>query len=188
MRYDFLPAALRNARNCFHLDLAGQGLETVPEEIEDLKVLETLDLRRNPNLNIDLTVPRLAGLKGLTKLILMDCGLKHLPDSIGELRGLQFLYLDDNALSALPATFLKLQALTNFSADNNQFAEFPTVLTRLTDLKFLSLNKNKLADLPEEIRQMSRLIQLNVKENAFSATVKAALPSRLPKSIFIFGA
>lgn len=187
MRFDFLPAALRDPRHCFHLDLAGQGLEVLPEEMADLHNLETLDLRRNPALDLAVSLPRLAELKGLKKLILMDCALSSLPESIGSLRSLQHLYLDDNCLTALPESLARLQGLTNFSADGNAFEEFPTVLCKLSDLKFLSLNKNKLTDLPPEIGQMSRLIQFNVKENRFSSTVKAALPQRVPRSVFIFG-
>ena len=81
------------------LDLSGEGLEYLPEEIGTLTTLTQLFLDRNY--------------------------ICRLPDSIGNLVNLNQLSFNDNHLDRLPDSVGNLIYLTVFSATNNFLTELP---------------------------------------------------------------
>ncbi|XXG74432.1 hypothetical protein AAC387_Pa07g3153 [Persea americana] len=76
----------------------------------------------------------IASLLHLVFLKIEKCGLKNLPDSVGNLHNLQILCLSDwNSLERLPPTITKLDKLTSFDIDSCQSVKcMPDGIERLS--------------------------------------------------------
>jgi len=79
------------------LDLSGNRLASLPDDICNLTKLTVLDLERN--------------------------GLASLPKQFGQLTKLTNLNLDQNSLTSLPSTFVNLTNLTELALQSNKFSE-----------------------------------------------------------------
>ncbi len=121
------------------LDLSGEGLESLPDEI--------------------------GGLTTLTQLILDNNNLESIPDSIGNLVNLNHLNLNNNHLDCLPDSIGNLIYLTHLSAEKNYLALLPYSIGNLGNLSRLSLNENHLESLPDSIGKLTGLIQLGLDNN-----------------------
>ena len=82
-------------------------------------------------------------LQFIRRLDLADCGLTHVPDSIGLAASLQFLDLGRNPLTELPASLARCHNLhTLFVSGAPGLVEFPPVLGRMPGLTRLGLKSN----------------------------------------------
>lgn len=77
-------------------------------------------MKENNSTSIALNLPsELFSLTNLKTLILVNCGLETLPESIGQLGGLEELTLIGNRLNSLPPTMNLLQKLSRLDVSNN---------------------------------------------------------------------
>lgn len=93
--YTSIDEALKNPELVFHLSLTYDNLSVIPDNIRDLKNLETLDLSVNQ--------------------------LTSLPEGIGNLSNLQVIYLGDNNIEELPESFVKLTKLREIHFGHIEF-------------------------------------------------------------------
>jgi len=107
-------------------------------------------------------------------LALHDCGLKKIPDSIGNLTSLRVISLRNNKLDALPNSFKNLESLEMLSLWRNNLTTIPEPITAVSSLQELMLQYNQLSTLPETIMGLSSLKYLNLGSNNLTT---------LPKSI-----
>ena len=110
------------------LILVDKSLKTLPKSINQLKYLQSLDLRKNK--------------------------LSHLPESIGQLEYLEELSLQDNALNSLPESIGKLANLRIFHLENNDLTTLPDTICNLKTWYPIGLSDNKIASLSEKILKM----------------------------------
>ena len=82
-----------NTENDKELDLNGQGLTSLPQDVFQKQDLEWLDLDDN---NLTSLPPEISKLQNLTYLSLYDSELTSLPSEIGNLQNLSYLYIYDN--------------------------------------------------------------------------------------------
>jgi len=101
------------------LNLCGKGLNYLPESIDQLKFLQTLDLRNN---NLTELPESIGNLEFLEELIVHDNELRFIPESIGNLKNLGLLHLDNNELTTLPETICNLKTWYPIGLSNNKIA------------------------------------------------------------------
>jgi internalin A len=121
------------------LDLSGEELESLPDEIGSLITL--------------------------TQLILDNNSLESIPDAVGNLVNLNHLSLNNNHLNSLPDSIGNLIYLTHLSAEKNYLASLPHSIGSLGNLARLSLNENHLESLPDSIGKLTGLIHLGLDNN-----------------------
>lgn len=167
------------------LDLSGQELTELPEEIGRLKQLKVLilywnnlsalsewltqltnlqylDINRN-NLG---TLPEwLAQLTNLQHLAVGGNNLGTLPEWLTQLTNLQSLDVSWNNLETLPEWLGQLSNLQSLDISRNDLETLPVWLGRLTNLKSLKISRNNLVTLPVWLGKMPQLQNLNIGKN-----------------------
>ena len=99
------------------LIIVDKGLNRLPKSINQLKYLQSLDLRRNRLTDLPESIGQL---EHLEELSLQDNALKSLPESIGELTNLRVLHLENNDLTTLPETICNLKTWSPIGLSNNK--------------------------------------------------------------------
>ncbi|KAJ2849219.1 hypothetical protein IWW36_002792 [Coemansia brasiliensis] len=119
-----------------HVDLSDLGLESVPDELAELKDLVVL-------------APSHALVSDL-QLTLGANALKHFPQAVSELANLTTLILSHNCLIHLPPEIANLRNLRELSVAHNQLRCLPYELASLPHLHTLSVFPNPFIELPPE--------------------------------------
>ncbi len=142
-----LEKALKDPLSVFRLDLSGDRLKVLPEDVRKFKNLNSLELRNNK--------------------------LKELPEWIGELEFLQEIDLGHNKLEVFPAAVCKLKHLKKLVASQNEIPSLPGCIGGLEKLVVLDLWSNDIGALPPEAENLKalrfldlRVIQMNEEEQA----------------------
>lgn len=170
------------------------GLEKFPEEIFALAdTLEILDLSGNALESLPDDLPRLHKLRVLfcsnnlfTRLpeVLGHCpqlsmvGFKanricHVPPTALP-RSLRWLILTDNQIAALPAELGNCAQLQKLMLSGNRLQALPEELAACTQLELLRIAANHLAGLPDWLFELPRLAWLAYAGNPFCADGEAA--------------
>jgi leucine-rich repeat protein SHOC2 len=131
------------------LDLSGNILKSLPQNIGNLTLLEDLNL-------------------GMVNLGFRMNLLTSLPASFSNLTNLKRLDLSSNQLSVLPFGMSNLTNLEYLELKQNQLPDFPTSLTKCKLLRYLNLNGNNLISLPETIGDLTSLEELRLDNNFFN--------------------
>ncbi len=160
------------------MDLSGNALDHIPQELYGATTLRALDLRGNllttlrgvqwakfrslDELDLggnQLTdLGSLRGLEGLVSLDLSDNQLKALPPEIGRLKSLRRLDLSRNQLTTLPPELGKLTALEELTLSGNPLVSLHPAIGRLTSLRRLDIEDTTLKSFPDEMGRLTRLV------------------------------
>ncbi|KAJ2854121.1 hypothetical protein FB639_006429, partial [Coemansia asiatica] len=117
-----------------HIDLSDLGLDSVPDELAELKDLVVLTPGHMLATDLQLTLSsnRLAHfplavceLTNLTTLIISNNRIAHLPPEIGNLIALKELSIAHNRLHALPLELMRLKELHTLTVFPNPFVDAP---------------------------------------------------------------
>ncbi len=161
-----------------------RGAQISQFEANVLQMLEDLAKERfflveyidwNTKMGFSIANDRVSGI-GLYK-----CGLRALPESIGQLKSLQILDLSNNQISILPESIAQLKSLQDLSLGYNQFSTLPESIGQLSSLKALWLKENQISILPESIANLTSLQTLDVRGNPLETSANALL-KRLKKN------
>lgn len=200
-----IEAALQNPEEVRHLALTRKNFTVLPSNITLLTNLETLELSRCPNLNLENTFELLSNLEHLKHLDLSWNRIYSLPENIDKLVSLETLNLRENRIYQLPKTFTKLSHLRqlnlrhNYAFDPNdvfrklgnmeslewldlsycQLLEVPKEIGRLVNVKYLNLEGNGLTSLPDDFGKLTSLRKLNLSGNYTYTEVVAGVPTIL---------
>lgn len=158
-----------------HLKLA-EALTTFPEAIFSLAdTLEILDLSGN---RLTALPDDLHRLKKLKVIFASNNPFTELPASLGLCENLEMIGFKANAISHVPAAALppKLRWLI---LTDNQISELPQAIGNLPHLQKLMLAGNQLAQLPESIANCRNLQLLRISANQFDQLPDAIF--KLPK-------
>jgi len=134
------------------LDLAGFGLESIPDELAKLSHLRTLNIRRNEIKNLQ----PLQNLTGLTELIAESNHIEDL-SALLSLTALQSLDLYDNQVVDI-SPLQSLANLTRLDLSQNKIHDI-TPLLSLNKLVFLDISKNDI----HSILPLQDLLQKGLK-------------------------
>ncbi|MDI6768214.1 MAG: COR domain-containing protein [Anaerolineales bacterium] len=154
-----------------------QLLTELPESVEQLTQLQSLDLSNNL---LSALPESLGQLTQLQSLYLGGNQLTALPESLGQLTQLQSLYLGGNQLTALPESLGNLTQLKRLHLHTNQLTVLPESLGSLTELQSLNLSYNQLTDLPPSLAQLKHLIELPLQGNPLNPALQSAYKQGLP--------
>jgi hypothetical protein len=124
------------------INLSGQGLTEIPEQVFQCKNLKKLNLSNNK--------------------------LKNLPAAIAKLKSLRSLDLSNNEIPVLMAKFFSLSNLETLIINNNKLKKIPKQIEQLKKLKKLSLAGNQLNELPIELNILENLKSINLANNQLS--------------------
>ncbi|GAB6032504.1 TIR [Chamberlinius hualienensis] len=134
-------------RNCSHLQdlhLNGNSLFAVPEAIQQLQFLKTLDLGENHINNIQNASYR--GLQQLHGLRLIDNNISNLTrGTFSDMPALRILNLARNSIQYIePSTFDKNQNLHAIRLDSNFLVDINGLFANLPNLMWLNISANQL--------------------------------------------
>lgn len=170
------------------------GLTEFPREIFDLaETLEVLDLSGNALSTLPDDLPRL---KKLRIIFASNNRFTELPDVLGECeqlgmvgfkanrirrvsasslpRRLRWLILTDNEVETLPSDIGQCSLLQKLMLAGNRLSALPEEMAACTQLELLRLSANRLTALPEWLVNLPRLSWLAYAGNPFSASLEAA--------------
>ena len=162
--YVTIEQALKNPANVYILNLKGQGIKALPDDIMKLVNLEQIDLSYNSFTTIPPQVFRLPKLKTLN---ISNNAIASLPD-LGALRTLTTLRLDVNPFTNPVAELKKVSVLNNLTSLNfaaNKLSAFPDELLTMTNLAELDLGYGTIKTLPANIDKMKSLKRLVLTKN-----------------------
>jgi Leucine-rich repeat (LRR) protein len=155
--YTSLEDANKEADKVVKLDLSGQNLAAIPQEVFQMKRLQFLDLSKNKITEIP---DGIQSLSQLQELHLYDNQLNKVSSKIDELAFLQKLNLAKNQLTTLPDVMSNLGKLANLDLSENAGLDFKKVLNDLgysRSLKKLTLKSNSSA-VQGEISKLRKLL------------------------------
>lgn len=145
------------------LNLSGNALTSLPDDLHRLSRLKVLFCSDNPFTELPAAIGRceslqIVGFKAnqishvaaaalpprLRWLILTDNQIEQLPQALGECRSLQKLMLAGNRLTSLPASLAQCHQLELLRIAANQLTELPDWLLQLPSLAWLAFAGNPL--------------------------------------------
>lgn len=159
------------------LKLNRTKIDWIPDELQNLKKLETLSLVRNNLVTLHGEVPTLPCLRYL------NC--RHnkikssgIPQEIFELEDLSVVDLSHNDLREVPAALEKARGILVLSLGHNRIEMIPNQLfMNLVDLIYLDLSGNRLESLPPQTRRLVSLQTLILNDNPLGHYQLRQLPS-----------
>ncbi len=126
-----------------NIDLSGQGLTEIPQELFKCKNLKKLDLSNNK--------------------------LRNVPVELAKLRSLRSIDLSNNDITVLMAKFFTFPHLETLIINNNKLKKIPKQISKLRKLKKLSVAGNLLSDMPDELNCLNNLSSINLANNQLTA-------------------
>lgn len=160
--YRSLESAMKEPDAVYRLDLSGEKLKEVPEEIRKLRNLNHLDLGNNK--------------------------LKTIPDWLGELVHMQELRISRNKLSAFPLGICKMVHLKRLDLSRNALPGLPPCIGQLTELFSLDLWSNDLQDFPEELDKLEALRFMDLRAIQFEVPEMDRIQTLIPRAKVHFSA
>lgn len=141
------------------LKIEHNAISSLPENIGDLKKLDTLTLYNNQDSKKLVSLPESFGeLKNLKYLDMSGMGLRNIPESFSNLTELNYLNLELNAIQKLPNDFGNLKKLETFRGPSLD-VDIPDSFSNLENLKFcfFTILKDSPSVLPEDIGRLTNL-------------------------------
>lgn len=158
--YRSMERALKEPDLVFRLDLSGQKLKEIPDEIYQFKNLNALDLSGNK--------------------------LKEIPERLGEFTHMQELRLSRNKLVQLPPGFCGMVHLKRLDVSRNALIGLPSCIGAFTEMVSMDLWDNDLADFPEEMSNMEALRFVDLRAIQFEEPEMEHIQGLIPKAKIYF--
>lgn len=152
------------------LDLSGNALSTLPEDLPRLRKLRVLFCSNN---RFTVLPAVLGACPALSMIGFKSNRIREVPAAALP-PALRWLILTDNCLTALPPTIGHCTRLQKLMLAGNQLSALPGELAACTGLELLRIAANRLTALPAWLLAMPRLAWLAYAGNPFSAADEAA--------------
>lgn len=150
----------------FELNLSELDLSSIPDEVWDLRWLQSLNLLYNRISSIPEEIGRLKRLK----LLGMSFNrISSIPECIMKAKNLETLYMSNNRLSSIPAMISELKELKKLNLSGNMIESIPGEMGELNSLQDLNLSGNSITSIPEGIAGLGSLKKLNLSNNRLSS-------------------
>lgn len=134
------PRVWSLANSLLLLDISFNQLQTLPDEISHLRLLQELNCSRNKLYSLP---PSIASLTQLQVLKANGNCIATLPKEIGRCSSLECLNLSENALTSIPQEIAECSCLRTLLLQNNDLARLPLSLAALRDrIEHLDVSNN----------------------------------------------
>lgn len=141
-----------------------RAIDSIPEEIELLTNLQTLEIMNNHLTEIPNGISKLTNLKALH---FNDNNLRGIPYGFDKLMNLTHLGINKNEIHIFPQEICFLVNLTDINISHNELTIIPRDISLLCKLNVLTLDNNLLRDLPEELGLLTNLTRIDLEYNPF---------------------
>ncbi|CAJ1975351.1 unnamed protein product [Sphenostylis stenocarpa] len=115
-----LPVNLGKLQSLKMMNLDGNRITSLPDELDQLVRLERLSVSRNLLESLPLTI---GSLRNLVLLNVSNNKLQSLPESVGSCFSLEELQANDNLIEELPSSVCNLSQLKSLCLDNNKMKQ-----------------------------------------------------------------
>lgn len=196
-----LPPAFGSLINLKELQICGlEVLEELPEEIGNLKKLESIVIDNGNGFQMNISLPEtIANLENLRVLRLygaLDVTgkegensepvlAKELPQALGALEKLEVLDIGRNGLTEVPPQVASLAKLVTLNLDFNEIKDLPEFVGNLKNLKHLRINSNGGTRLPDSLKNLKGL-NISLGNAALKLKDQEELRKRFPEAVFDF--
>ncbi|QJY36935.1 GTP-binding protein [Vibrio europaeus] len=113
----------------------------------------------------ELDLKEIFSITTISYLILVDCKISALPDSISNLIDIYMLDLSFNNIVGLPDGITKLSNLSDLRLTGNKLSSLPFDFGELNELVWCYLDDNRLEYLPDSIGKLKIIDRLDLSEN-----------------------
>ncbi|BAT79707.1 hypothetical protein LR48_Vigan04g042900 [Vigna angularis] len=145
-----LPVSLGKLQSLKLLNLDGNRITSLPDELDQLVRLERLSVSRNLLASLPMTI---GSLRNLVLLNVSNNKLQSLPESVGSCSSLEELQANDNLIEDLPSSVCNLSHLKSLCLDNNNVKQAPrNLLKDCKALQNISLHGNPIS--MDQLQQM----------------------------------
>lgn len=152
------------------LDLAGNALTALPDDLPRLTRLRVLFCSGNP---FEVLPEVLGACPALQMIGFKSCRLHTVPDAALS-PTLRWLILTDNRLETLPAGIGRCNGLRKLALAGNRLTALPPEMAACTSLELVRIAANRIAAFPDWLLDLPRLTWLAYAGNPFCATLDAA--------------
>lgn len=128
------------------LNLRGNNIIHIPQNIEALQTLKDLNLSYN-RIHDDASYRYLGALPELFSLWFDHNELTALPTTVGALSQVRYFYIDHNELTTLPSEISGMKRVWTIHAGHNRFTELPIQLIDVPKLILVHMNNNTIASI-----------------------------------------
>ena len=172
------PEAMEDMTSLRWLKLTNTRLKRLPLELEKLKKLEHLTVKRNALCGLaGVDFSQLSCLRTLN-LSRNALTVEAVPENIFLNDELTTLDLSHNQLTEIPEGLLRAKSLLVLNLSHNQLEVLPSqLLLATTDLLHLDLSQNELDALPPQLRRLANLQVLVLSHNPLTHFQIRPLPS-----------
>jgi len=170
----FPPELSKVVGNLRNLDLSGNKIKTLPENLGAFKVLKNLTMTKNQLEVIPQDIGKLTKLENLNLAFNL---FTSIPSTVGQLKNLKEINLSHNKLKAFPAPLLGLKQLNMVDLSANSITSVPQGVDKLEATE-LVLNQNQITSIHEDVSRCPRLRTLRLEENCLALQ---AIPASLVK-------
>jgi Leucine-rich repeat (LRR) protein len=153
-----IPETIENLKFMETLNIHYCKIDTIPSSITKLSKLQTLSLLNN---DIKFIPENIGDLKNLKKLNLAYNNIKRIPDTIGGLTNLEILDLSHNPIEYLPESLKELENLIELSCGFTNIDSFPIGITYLNNINRLSIDGN-FKNIPDSLFDLKNLDYLSI--------------------------
>jgi len=178
-----IPDTVFSIQNLRILDLSGNNINSLPEEMSLLLNLKNLKCDNNKLLSLG-PVEKLEKLQVLSAAdnrlgaenSSITLNTLKLPSSVKDLN------LASNNLQRIPSAIMSAKKLRILNLSNNEIVSIPVeICLNFTDLAEFHLDRNLITSLPDEIGNLTKLKVLSLQSNQISGSTT---PQPLPAALF----
>jgi ankyrin repeat protein len=165
MNLTSLPSEVNDLHLLQSLYLSNNCFSELPREVLSLSALKTLWIQAN---NLTSLPPEIERLVNLEKLKVSNNAIDArtgFPAEMARMTNLHEVWIENNKLDVFPPTLLTVTSIKRIWVDHNQVREIPRAIGRLVNLERLSMNKNLVQEVPREIGQLKALEKLWLNDN-----------------------
>lgn len=142
---DCLPYSIYMIDSLTELDLRGNKIKNISENVKYLRMLNNIKLDDNELGRLSIAelnhlFLKLSLINNLEELYLSNNFLDTIPNSIGRINNLRYLNIRGNYIKYLPESIKNLKMLKFIDIVNNEFNDFPSCLTELDSLYSISMD------------------------------------------------
>lgn len=150
-----IKPSIKNLIHLKKLNLNGNRLSEIPDEIGQLINLEDIDISVNDRGGLKILPKTFSKLKKLKKLHLYSNAFTVIPKEIFILDNLEELWFSYNYITSIPKEIKNIRKLKVLSVDANELIRLPVEICELKELKSLFVNHNSIISIPKCILEMS---------------------------------